>query len=284
VRRAKLAEYHLWAWRKDLSIQAGLANAEIRTGAAASQRGSPEPSLLSLRCKFDCWDSASKLMPLPRSYGAGASATEIGATFRSGCLTCGKSRWIQTPAREPRPWAALPARKSPAFAVMMPGPTTARNTRVRLFQRFRSLMRAFRRHSAEFECPTHCLPRNGRNQKRHQNKQILPRTKPKRGALNQAWSAAFRTWLSERPILVEEPLSFGVPVQKRVSKSGVTFSLYLGFPLLPTVLQWSSGNRRKCTDGKRPITCAMMGFLARWARRLSWRETAQVFQTSWEAV
>jgi hypothetical protein len=28
----------------------------------------------------------------------------------------------------------------------------------------------------------------------------------------------------------------------------------------------------------------MMGFLARWARRLSWRETAQVFQVSWEAV
>ena len=38
------------------------------------------------------------------------------------------------------------------------------------------------------------------------------------------------------------------------------------------------------SDGKRPVTCAMMGFLARWARRLSWRETAQVFQTSWEAV
>ena len=36
--------------------------------------------------------------------------------------------------------------------------------------------------------------------------------------------------------------------------------------------------------GKRPVTIAMMGFLARWARRLSWRETAQVFQTSWEAV
>ena len=36
--------------------------------------------------------------------------------------------------------------------------------------------------------------------------------------------------------------------------------------------------------GKRPITCAMMGFLARWGRRLSWRETARVFQTSWEAV
>jgi len=38
------------------------------------------------------------------------------------------------------------------------------------------------------------------------------------------------------------------------------------------------------SEGKRPVTCAMMGFLARWARRLSWRETAQVFHTRWEAV
>ena len=38
------------------------------------------------------------------------------------------------------------------------------------------------------------------------------------------------------------------------------------------------------SDGKRPVTYAMMGFLARWARRLSWRETARAFQTSWEAV
>jgi len=38
------------------------------------------------------------------------------------------------------------------------------------------------------------------------------------------------------------------------------------------------------SDGKRPVTCAMMGSLARWARRLSWRETARAFQTSWEAV
>ena len=38
------------------------------------------------------------------------------------------------------------------------------------------------------------------------------------------------------------------------------------------------------SDGKRPVTCAMMGFLARWARRLSWRETARTFHTSWEAV
>jgi transposase len=38
------------------------------------------------------------------------------------------------------------------------------------------------------------------------------------------------------------------------------------------------------SEGKRPLTTAMMGFLARWARRLSWRETAQVFRVSWEAV
>ena len=38
------------------------------------------------------------------------------------------------------------------------------------------------------------------------------------------------------------------------------------------------------SEGKRRVTCAMMVFLARWARRLSWRETAQVFGTSWEAV
>jgi transposase len=38
------------------------------------------------------------------------------------------------------------------------------------------------------------------------------------------------------------------------------------------------------SEGKRPITRAMMGFLARWARHLSWRQTARAFQTSWEAV
>lgn len=38
------------------------------------------------------------------------------------------------------------------------------------------------------------------------------------------------------------------------------------------------------SQGKRPVTTAMMGFLARWGRRLSWRETARVFQTSWETV
>jgi transposase len=38
------------------------------------------------------------------------------------------------------------------------------------------------------------------------------------------------------------------------------------------------------SDGKRPVTIAMMCFLARWARRLSWRETARAFHTSWECV
>jgi transposase len=37
-------------------------------------------------------------------------------------------------------------------------------------------------------------------------------------------------------------------------------------------------------EGKRPWTRAMMVFLARWARRLSWKETADAFDVSWEAV
>jgi transposase len=38
------------------------------------------------------------------------------------------------------------------------------------------------------------------------------------------------------------------------------------------------------SEGHRPITRAMMGFLARWAKHLSWRQTARAFQTSWECV
>jgi transposase len=37
-------------------------------------------------------------------------------------------------------------------------------------------------------------------------------------------------------------------------------------------------------DGKRTLTKAYMLFLARWARRLSWKETAEAFHTSWEKV
>jgi transposase len=38
------------------------------------------------------------------------------------------------------------------------------------------------------------------------------------------------------------------------------------------------------SDGKRPVTITMMCFLSRWARRLSWSETARAFGTSWECV
>jgi transposase len=38
------------------------------------------------------------------------------------------------------------------------------------------------------------------------------------------------------------------------------------------------------SDGKRPVAIAMMCFLSRWARRLSWQETARAFGTSWECV
>ena len=38
------------------------------------------------------------------------------------------------------------------------------------------------------------------------------------------------------------------------------------------------------SQGKRPVTITMMCFLSRWARRLSWRETARAFATSWECV
>ena len=36
--------------------------------------------------------------------------------------------------------------------------------------------------------------------------------------------------------------------------------------------------------GKHPLTEAYAWFLARWAKRLSWREVAEAFQMSWEAV
>ena len=36
--------------------------------------------------------------------------------------------------------------------------------------------------------------------------------------------------------------------------------------------------------GKSPVSITMMIFLAQWGRRLSWSETARVFQTSWESV
>lgn len=43
-------------------------------------------------------------------------------------------------------------------------------------------------------------------------------------------------------------------------------------------LPWSS------PGSKSPMTTALVVFLATWARRLSWQQTAQVFAVSWEAV
>jgi len=37
-------------------------------------------------------------------------------------------------------------------------------------------------------------------------------------------------------------------------------------------------------DGKSSLTTSYRWFLARWARRLSWKETAEAFGTSWDAV
>jgi len=38
------------------------------------------------------------------------------------------------------------------------------------------------------------------------------------------------------------------------------------------------------SEGKRPISKAMMQFLGNWARRLSWLETARIFHVSWQSV
>jgi transposase len=38
------------------------------------------------------------------------------------------------------------------------------------------------------------------------------------------------------------------------------------------------------SDGKHQVTRAYMLFLARWARKLSWKETAESFHTSWDKV
>lgn len=37
-------------------------------------------------------------------------------------------------------------------------------------------------------------------------------------------------------------------------------------------------------EGKERMTKSYQGFLARWAKRLSWKETATAFRTSWESV
>ena len=88
------------AWRTQLSIQAGLANAGIRTRPADNRPASLPLQPLSSKCKFASCDLRRKPVPLPRSCAHGASATGTGATYQSGCSTSGESRWIQPPASE----------------------------------------------------------------------------------------------------------------------------------------------------------------------------------------
>jgi transposase len=45
-----------------------------------------------------------------------------------------------------------------------------------------------------------------------------------------------------------------------------------------------TAERLPWAEGKHHLTAAYAVFLARWARRLSWREVAGIFQTSWESV
>jgi len=45
-----------------------------------------------------------------------------------------------------------------------------------------------------------------------------------------------------------------------------------------------AGREEALEPGARQLTDSYAWFLARWARRLSWTEVAQVFHTSWEKV
>jgi transposase len=38
------------------------------------------------------------------------------------------------------------------------------------------------------------------------------------------------------------------------------------------------------SDGKSPMTRSYAWFLARWAKRMSWKEVAEIFHTSWDSV
>jgi len=56
-----------------------------------------------------------------------------------------------------------------------------------------------------------------------------------------------------------------------------------GAPTVAAAAMWLS-KKSPWGDGKRILTKAYMLFLARWARRLSWKETAESFRTSWDKV
>src|SRR5208282_5126835 len=93
----------------------------------------------------------------------------------------------------------MPPASLSTLAVIIPGPTTARNSRVRPFQRFRSLMRAFHKHIAEDECPTGCvLAKSGTRSRTRINALTDFEQRKSAGRVNKRAKAEFLSGLGER--------------------------------------------------------------------------------------
>ena len=106
------------------------------------------------------------------------------------------------------------------------------------------------------------------------------------------------------PVLVAEiwPRQNSRPICSGCSRSGPVYDtlkarLFEFVPLWGIVVFFSYAMRRvdcrRCgvrveavpwAEGKQTLTWAYMQFLAGWARRLSWKEAAEIFHTSWEKV
>ncbi|MBT4289786.1 MAG: ISL3 family transposase [Deltaproteobacteria bacterium] len=77
----------------------------------------------------------------------------------------------------------------------------------------------------------------------------------------------------KKPRLYEFIPIWGMKVYFRyLSRRSVCFICGVHVELIP----WA--------EGKNHLTKAFQIFLAKWARRLSWKETAEIFQTSWDSV
>jgi len=61
----------------------------------------------------------------------------------------------------------------------------------------------------------------------------------------------------------------------RSCRCGIQWTLFYAPRRVCCPEHWSGGRAHALDEGKRPIARAMMGFLALWARRLSWAETAR---------
>jgi transposase len=113
------------------------------------------------------------------------------------------------------------------------------------------------------------------------------------------------TWVNRQEALIIEiePRRNGRPVCSRCGKSAPGYDrekkprLFEYVPLWAFKVYFSYRMRRvSCpidgvvvervpwAEGKQEQTMTLQVFLARWARRLSWKETAEVFGTSWDAV